>query len=339
LTVWLLLPALRQCPAFLQEDECFVVLLPDFSVSEVTTSISRILGSLQEEEKVSDELKQNNTDLNNQAGTVLCQTKIDQNIPKLNNKVLSPDKTELVSFCDTLLDNDENLFISDHPDDSEPASQPDEAEVPSKDVVKLDEKKQQRKKNDTLIGPRTVKKSYEGEILPGSHPYKCTFCDKRFKQVGHANLHERTHTGDKKYICSYCQKKFNQLSHLKDHERIHTGEKPFVCDMCGKCFGYNSALKSHKKIHTGEKTYKCGFCEKSFNQLGNLRTHERLHTGELKFMCSECGKCYNTRSNLGRHACNRSLQTSGGIGTAERSCPQAQETVLPPPQYLLQKLD
>ena len=328
LTVWLLLPALRHCPAFLQEDECFVVLLPDFSVSEVrngskimtciwsqvTTSISRILGSLREEEKVSDELKQNNTDLNNQAGTVLCQTKIDQNIPKLNNKVLSPDKTELVSFCDTLLDNEENLFISDRPDDSEPASQPDEAEVASKDVVKLDEKKQQRKKNDTLIGPRTVKKSYEGEILPGSHPYKCTFCDKRFKQVGHANLHERTHTGDKKYVCSYCQKKFNQLSHLKDHERIHTGEKPFVCDMCGKCFGYNSALKSHKKIHTGEKTYKCGFCEKSFNQLGNLRTHERLHTGELKFMCSECGKCYNTRSNLGRHACNRSLQTSGGIG-------------------------
>ena len=35
LTVWLLLPALRHCPAFLQEDECFVVLLPDFSVSEV----------------------------------------------------------------------------------------------------------------------------------------------------------------------------------------------------------------------------------------------------------------------------------------------------------------
>lgn len=281
--------------------------------SQVASSISRILGALQEEEKVSDALKQDNIDLNNQA-TILCQTKIDQNIPQLSNKVISPDKAELVSFCDTLLDNDENLFISDNPDVIEPASQPDEAVAPCKGVMKLDVKKQQRKRNDTLIGPRTVKKSYEGEILPGSHPYKCTYCDKRFKQVGHANLHERTHTGDKKYVCSYCQKKFNQLSHLKDHERIHTGEKPFVCDMCGKCFGYNSALKSHKKIHTGEKTYKCGFCEKSFNQLGNLRTHERLHTGELKFMCSECGKCYNTRSNLGRHACNRSLQTSGGIG-------------------------
>ena len=35
LTVWLLLPALGHCPAFLQEDESFVVLLPDFSVSEV----------------------------------------------------------------------------------------------------------------------------------------------------------------------------------------------------------------------------------------------------------------------------------------------------------------
>jgi len=311
-------------------------------LSQVTSSISRILGGLQKEEKVSDELKENiDTELNNQAGTVLCQTKIDQNIPQLNNKVLSPEKADLVSFCDNLLDNDENLFISDSPDESEPAIQPDKTVAPPcKDVVNLDQKKEkQRKKNDTFIGPRTVKKSYEGEILPGSHPYKCTYCEKRFKQVGHANLHERTHTGDKKYICSYCQKKFNQLSHLKDHERIHTGEKPFVCDMCGKCFGYNSALKSHKKIHTGEKTYKCGFCEKSFNQLGNLRTHERLHTGELKFMCSECGKCYNTRSNLGRHACNRSLHTSGEIGTAERSCPQTQQAVVPPPQYILQKID
>ena len=274
--------------------------------SQVTSSISRIF---HQEDKIPAKTKQNNNE-----GAILCQTKINQNIPRPHNKAVSPDKTELVSFCDDLLDNEENLFISDKPDDSEAGIQPEESGLPCKDLAKLDDKKQQRKKTETMISPRTVKKPYEGEMLPGSHPYKCTYCEKRFKQVGHANLHERTHTGDKKYICSYCQKKFNQLSHLKDHERIHTGEKPFVCDMCGKCFGYNSALKSHKKIHTGEKTYKCGFCEKSFNQLGNLRTHERLHTGELKFMCTECGKCYNTRSNLGRHACNRRLQTSGGIG-------------------------
>jgi len=206
--------------------------------------------------------------------TILCQTKIDQNIPQLNNITPIPEKSEQGSLCDSLLDNDENLFAFDNPG---------EAEVSDKDVTKCDDRKPKQNKANCPSSQKFVKKSYEGEILLGSYPYKCTFCDKRFKQVGHANLHERTHTDDKKYICSYCQKKFNQLSHLKDHERIHTGEKPFVCDMCGKCIGYNSALKSHKKIHTGEKTYKCGFCEKCFNQLGNLRTHERLHTGELKF--------------------------------------------------------
>ena len=250
----------------------------------------------------------------NDQSTILCQTKIDQNIPQVDHKTSSPEKSEQGSFCDTLLDNDENLFVFDNPDDNKVTTQQVNVEVSGKDIIKGDKRRQKQKKVDSPSSQKFVKKSYEGEILPGSHPYKCTYCDKRFKQVGHANLHERTHTGDKKYICSYCHKKFNQLSHLKDHERIHTGEKPFVCDMCGKCFGYNSALKSHKKIHTGEMTYKCGFCEKSFNQLGNLRTHERLHTGELKFMCSECGKCYNTRSNLGRHACNRRLQTSGGNG-------------------------
>ena len=252
----------------------------------------------------------------NDQSTILCQTKIDQNIPQVDHKTSSPEKSEQGSFCDTLLDNDENLFVFDNPDDNAVTTQLLDAEVSGKDIRKGDKRRQKPKKVDSPSSHKFVKKSYEGEILPGSHPYKCTYCDKRFKQVGHANLHERTHTGDKKYICSYCHKKFNQLSHLKDHERIHTGEKPFVCDMCGKCFGYNSALKSHKKIHVGEKTYKCGFCEKSFNQLGNLRTHERLHTGELKFMCTECGKCYNTRSNLGRHACNRRLQTSGENSTS-----------------------
>ena len=44
-------------------------------------------------------------------------------------------------------------------------------------------------------GSRSARRTYTGEIYPGDKPYKCTYCDKRFKQVGHVNLHERTHTG------------------------------------------------------------------------------------------------------------------------------------------------
>ena len=211
----------------------------------------------------------------------------------------------LQEICNEFLSDEDSLFLSnDLADKSD--------DLDEKSDKELGERKHNKTKAVTSKGNRSAKKSYTGELYPGPHPYKCSYCDKRFKQVGHVNLHERTHTGGQKYICPYCNKKFNQLSHLKDHERIHTGERPFMCSDCGKCFGYNSALKSHKKIHTGEKTYKCGFCEKTFNQLGNLRTHERLHTGELKYMCSECGKCYNTRSNLTRHSCNNRPPVESG---------------------------
>jgi len=198
--------------------------------------------------------------------------------------------------------DDDNYYMNENDSPDDPEEFEEDGRVNVHEFVEEQMKAFKEEKLATK-GSRSARRTYTGEIHPGDKPYKCTFCDKRFKQVGHVNLHERTHTGGQKYICQYCNKKFNQSSHLKDHLRIHTGEKPFMCSDCGKCFGYNSALKSHRRIHTGEKCYKCKFCEKTFNQLGNLKTHERLHTGELKYMCSECGKCYNTRSNLSRHAC------------------------------------
>ena len=182
---------------------------------------------------------------------------------------VNSEKLDLDNFCEDILNNDEDLFYeNNHNNDTLDTDQNTDCE---KEPIKVKDTKKSKKTEKGSTLPARVKKSYEGEILPGSHPYKCTYCDKRFKQVGHANLHERTHTGDKKYVCKFCNKKFNQLSHQNDHERIHTGEKPFMCSDCGKCFAYNSALKSHKKIHTGEKTYRCGFCEKSFNQV-SLKT-------------------------------------------------------------------
>ncbi|XP_023334135.1 zinc finger protein 184 [Eurytemora carolleeae] len=150
---------------------------------------------------------------------------------------------------------------------------------------------------------RYTRKAYKGEIYPGEYPYKCTLCHKKFKQVGHLNHHERSHTGNRKYPCDVCHRRFLQKCHLIDHMRIHSGEKPFACNDCGRSFTFSSGLKSHQRTHSAEKLYQCGICEKTFNQKQNLKTHERLHTGDLKFMCEECGKCFNTKSNLSRHIC------------------------------------
>ena len=33
----------------------------------------------------------------------------------------------------------------------------------------------------------------------------------------------RVHTGEKPYKCSYCERRFKQLSHVQQHTRLHTG--------------------------------------------------------------------------------------------------------------------
>jgi len=147
------------------------------------------------------------------------------------------------------------------------------------------------------------RKSYKGEIYPGEYPYKCSYCDKKFKQVGHVNHHERSHTENFKYECVECGKKFYQKSHLKEHINIHTGHKPLQCDACNKRFSSRSGLKAHNLVHSGKKDFSCDECDTSFTQASNLKTHMRLHTGDLRFMCTECGICFNTKLNLQRHQC------------------------------------
>ena len=46
-----------------------------------------------------------------------------------------------------------------------------------------DESEKMKPTNKPKSPDRTRKKFYQGEIHPGEHPYKCTYCDKKFKQV------------------------------------------------------------------------------------------------------------------------------------------------------------
>ena len=87
----------------------------------------------------------------NDQSTILCQTKIDQNIPHLDHKTSSPEKSEQGGLCDTLLDNEENLFVFDNPDDNAVTTQLVDAEVSGKDIIKGDKRRQKQKSSQKFV--------------------------------------------------------------------------------------------------------------------------------------------------------------------------------------------
>ena len=54
-------------------------------------------------------------------------------------------------------------------------------------------------------GSRSAKKSYTGELYPGPYPYKCSFCEKRFKQVKQTNFPLFRKVFFKYQILLFCQ--------------------------------------------------------------------------------------------------------------------------------------
>ena len=80
--------------------------------------------------------------------------------------------------------------------------------------------------------------------LPES--YNCKFCSQILDTVKEFLDHSKAHAApDRPYKCSHCEKRFKQPEHRRQHEFRHTGDKPFSCGNCGSTF----VLKSHLQAH------------------------------------------------------------------------------------------
>ena len=96
---------------------------------------------------------------------------------------------------------------------------------------------------------------------------------------------------NKRYKCQICGKIFAQKKYAEMHFRTHNGEKPFKCSVCNVGFLTNGNLKRHMIVHTGEKPYTCSYCGKSFSFSTNMKRHIQIH---LRLQRKESGKTTNS---------------------------------------------
>src|SRR6185369_15629642 len=84
--------------------------------------------------------------------------------------------------------------------------------------------------------------------------HKCPSCDKRFLEEFELRAHTRsvhTATENKPFGCSFCGKRFPDMGTYDIHMRSHTGEKPYACPSCPQRYRTKSNLTRHiKEAHT-----------------------------------------------------------------------------------------
>ncbi|KAM6987787.1 LOW QUALITY PROTEIN: hypermethylated in cancer 1 protein [Tautogolabrus adspersus] len=117
-----------------------------------------------------------------------------------------------------------------------------------------------------------------GGIIEMIRPYRCSSCEKSYKDPATLRQHEKTHWLTRPYPCSICGKKFTQRGTMTRHMRSHLGLKPFACDSCGMRFTRQYRLTEHMRIHSGEKPYECQVCGGKFAQQRNLISHMKMHS-------------------------------------------------------------
>ncbi|XP_037824142.1 transcription factor grauzone-like [Lucilia sericata] len=82
----------------------------------------------------------------------------------------------------------------------------------------------------------------------GKKDHKCQICLKISPTLRALKAHiQRTHELGYNYKCSLCEKAFKQPAVLKAHMAIHTGIPLYSCPFCPKTFHSNSAMYYHRK--------------------------------------------------------------------------------------------
>ncbi|XP_041833320.1 zinc finger protein 420-like isoform X2 [Melanotaenia boesemani] len=150
-------------------------------------------------------------------------------------------------------------------------------------------------KDDDSVDPST------SETLENKN---CYLCGKYFARQVDMERHMKSHSEDRPYKCSFCEKKFKNPYVLKRHEkeicksrdqkRPKRKEAPLsnpqpppevsvegkICPICRRVLPCTADLAKHLRSHSEERPFICVTCEKGFKYKHTLKKHQSIHGHE-----------------------------------------------------------
>lgn len=126
----------------------------------------------------------------------------------------------------------------------------------------------------------------------------CPVCNKTFLRAAAMRRHQEIHDAnrDLKYKCTSCDKRFRDHYDMNRHTmRVHERGEMYNsgkeedsgdpstsemsedrnCSFCGKYFARRVDMERHMKSHSEDRPYKCSFCEKKFKNPYVLKRHQK----------------------------------------------------------------
>lgn len=122
-----------------------------------------------------------------------------------------------------------------------------------------------------------VIKLHNGGCVKQIWPYRCDYCNVKFRFRDDLLAHIKEHSGN---YCELCSKFFTDDHNFIVHLNFHIGRKVFRCYDCGLKLGSFITWMKHKKTHSNQPTSSlipCRYCDKVFHRISRWSVHVRQH--------------------------------------------------------------
>uniref|UniRef100_A0A3Q4MM18 C2H2-type domain-containing protein n=1 Tax=Neolamprologus brichardi TaxID=32507 RepID=A0A3Q4MM18_NEOBR len=181
--------------------------------------------------------------------------------------------------------------------------------------------------NKTFLRAAAMRRHQEIHDANRDLKYKCTSCDKRFRDHYDMNRHTmRVHERGEMYNsgkeedsgdpstsemsedrnCSFCGKYFARRVDMERHMKSHSEDRPYKCSFCEKKFKNPYVLKRHQKeiCKTSDVSMEgkvCPICSRILPCTADIAKHLRSHSEERPFICVTCEKGFKSSNCLTVH--------------------------------------